>query len=192
VRRAIVTFALSALLWGCGPDKNAVSVNDYEAQRQAAMARLAKSKGAPAPQAKAAPGEAAGQPAENAFGSSEKSFTYVSAGKRDPFRSFILEQQASHNLRHDRGPLEQFELAQLALHAVVWDTPRPRALVTDPSGRGYIVAEGTPIGKNDGRVTKINDNLMVVRETYVDYLGERTEKDIEMRVRQRQSQSQGG
>jgi type IV pilus assembly protein PilP len=186
VRRAIATFAVSALLWGCGQNKGTVSVSQYEAARQEAMARLGKSKdGAPA----AKPNEAApGQPAENAFGSADKGFTYVAAGKRDPFRSFILDQQASRDLAHDRGPLEQFELAQLALHAVVWDTPRPRALVTDPSGRGYIVAEGTPIGKNEGRVTKITDNLLVVRETYVDYLGERTEKDIEMRVRQ----SQGG
>jgi len=188
VRRAIVMAAVSALLWGCGQESGTVSVSEYEAQRQAAVARLAKAKGQAA-QTKAAPGEAApGQPTENAFGSADKGFTYVAAGKRDPFRSFILEQQASRNLKHDRGPLEQFELAQLALHAVVWDTPRPRALVTDPSGRGYIVAEGTPIGKNEGRVTKITDNLVVVRETYVDYLGERTEKDIEMRVRQ----SQGG
>jgi Tfp pilus assembly protein PilP len=185
VRRAIVMFAVSALLWGCSQNTGSVSVKEYEAARQQAMARLAKSKGA----TPAKPGEAApGQPAENSFGSADKGFSYVAAGKRDPFRSFILEQQASRNLGHDRGPLEQFELAQLALHAVVWDTPRPRALVTDPSGRGYIVAEGTPIGKNEGRVTKITDNLVVVRETYVDYLGERTEKDIEMRVRQ----SQGG
>lgn len=186
MRRVIVTAAVGALLWGCGPDSGTVSVSQYEAQRQEAMARMGKSKGAA--QTKAAPEAAPGQPTENAFGSADKGFTYVAAGKRDPFRSFILDQQASRNLNHDRGPLEQFELAQLALHAVVWDTPRPRALVTDPSGRGYIVAEGTPIGKNEGRVTKITDNLVVVRETYVDYLGERTEKDIEMRVRQ----SQGG
>jgi type IV pilus assembly protein PilP len=185
VRRAIATFAVSALLWGCSQNTGTVSVTQYEAARKQAMARLGKPKdGAQAKPEEAAPG----QPAENSFGSADKGFTYVAAGKRDPFRSFILEQQASRDLGHDRGPLEQFELAQLALHAVVWDTPRPRALVTDPSGRGYIVAEGTPIGKNEGRVTKITDNLVVVRETYVDYLGERTEKDIEMRVRQ----SQGG
>jgi type IV pilus assembly protein PilP len=178
---------VGALLWGCNQNHGTVSMTDYEAARQQAMARNAQSKeqGSAKPASQQA---APGQPTENAFGSADKGFTYQAAGKRDPFRSIILEQQASRNL-HDRGPLEQFELAQLALHAVVWDTPRPRALVTDPSGRGYIVAEGTPIGKNEGRVTKITDNLIVVRETYVDYLGERTEKDIEMRVRQK---SQGG
>jgi type IV pilus assembly protein PilP len=185
VRRAIAIVAAAVLSWGCGPDKTGVTASDYEAQRQAAAARMGKPK-ASAPK----PAEAGAAPAENdvaSFGSVGKGAAYVSAGKRDPFRSFILEQAKNHDIR-DRGPLEQFELAQLALQAVVWDTPRPRALVTDPSGRGYIVAEGTPIGKNEGVVTKIADNLVVVRETYVDYLGERTEKDIEMRVRQ----SQGG
>ena len=72
---------------------------------------------------------------------------------------------------------------------MVWGTDRPRALVTDPSGRGYVVQEGTPIGKNDGQVIRIGDNSLLVKETYVDYLGEATTKEIEMRIR---SKSQGG
>jgi Tfp pilus assembly protein PilP len=47
----------------------------------------------------------------------------------------------------------------------------------------YIVAEGAKVGKNEGRVIQIHDNLVVVKETYVDYLGEETTKDIEMRIR---------
>ena len=47
----------------------------------------------------------------------------------------------------------------------------------------YIVAEGTKIGKSNGRVTQIDDNLVVVQETYVDSSGETTTKDIEMRIR---------
>ena len=46
-----------------------------------------------------------------------------------------------------RGPLEQFDLAQLALVAVVWNTGTPRALVADPSGETYIVAEGAASGR---------------------------------------------
>ena len=71
---------------------------------------------------------------------------------------------------------------------MVWDTKRRRALISDPSGRGYVIQEGTAVGKNDGRVVRIDDNLVLVRETYVDYLGDRTLKDVEMQVRQ----SQGG
>jgi Tfp pilus assembly protein PilP len=58
----------------------------------------------------------------------------------------------------------------------------------DPSGHGYIIEEGDVIGKNDGRVVAIDDNVVVVREAYVDFHGDKTTKEIEMRVRQ----SQGG
>lgn len=177
---AILVSAL--VLWGCGPETTGTSVADYEAQRQAAAARAPKTprvvakKGAPAP----VPDEKK----DPTFASSGSGFTYDALGKRDPFRSFVLEN--AKNQRQDRGPLEQFELAQIALVAVVWDTNKPRALVQDPSGRAFIVSEGTAVGKNDGRIIRIGDNSVVVKETYVDYLGERTEKDIELHVRQNQ------
>jgi type IV pilus assembly protein PilP len=118
---------------------------------------------------------------ETEFSAVDKQYTYDPTGKRDPFRSFILQTQKDHD--DVRGPLEQFDLAQLEVVAVVWGTEKPRALVSDPSGRGYIVKEGTYMGKNDGRVITIADNALVVKETYVDYFGETTSKDVTMRVR---------
>ena len=114
-------------------------------------------------------------------------FVYDPVGKRDPFRSFVLDRMMEVEV-DTKGPLEQFDLSQLGVLGIVWDTDNARALVSDPSGQGYIVSDGDTIGKNDGRVIRIGDNLVVVRETYVDYLGEKTTKEIEMRVRQ----SQGG
>jgi Tfp pilus assembly protein PilP len=87
-----------------------------------------------------------------------------------------------------RGPLEKFDLGQLDLVAVVWRTDNAKALVMDPSGQSYIVGNGTRIGKNEGQVISIGDNAMVVKETYVDHLGNKSTKDIEMRIRR----SQGG
>ena len=72
-----------------------------------------------------------------------------------------------------RGPLEQFDVSQLSLIGVVWNANNARALIQDPSGMSYIVAEGAKIGKNSGRVTSIDDNLVVVKETYVDFLGKK-------------------
>ena len=136
---------------------------------------------------RAAPGKpAAGQ--TTGLGGAEEGYTYDASNKRDPFRSFIDEQK-QRLARHERGPLEQFDLNQLSIVAVVWATERPRALVEDPSGRSYIVQVGTPIGKNDGAVLQIRDNSVLVRETYVDYLGAQTNKEIEMRIR---SATQGG
>jgi type IV pilus assembly protein PilP len=56
-------------------------------------------------------------------------------------------------------------------------------MIQDPAGQSYIVGMGTRVGKNDGSVTSIDDNLVVVKETYEDYLGQVTKRDIEMRIR---------
>lgn len=178
--RRIVGIALAgALLAACGNEVAGPSTSEYEAARTAKLnaAAAGAGKGPKKPPAEAPASE----------GNIEKGYVYEPAGKRDPFRSFVLEEAARRN-KGERGPLEQFEIGQIALQAVVWGTDKPRALVTDPQGRGYIVKEGTPIGKNAGLVTKISDSTLVVREVYEDTLGGRTEKDIEMRIRQ----SQGG
>ena len=79
-------------------------------------------------------------------------------------------------------PLEQYDLSQLSLVAVVWKTGNARALIQDPSGDSYIVAEGARLGKNSGTVLGIEDNSVRVKETYVDFLGRETTKDIELRM----------
>lgn len=114
----------------------------------------------------------------------EGRFHYDPRGKRDPFRSFEWEQlKLEIGDEGTRGPLEQFDVSQLSLIGVIWHVNNARALIQDPSGMSYIVAEGAKIGKNSGRVTSIDDNLVVVKETYVDLNLEETTKDIEMRIR---------
>jgi Tfp pilus assembly protein PilP len=108
-------------------------------------------------------------------------YSYTSKGKRDPFRSFIWD--PPDDSAELRGPLEQYDVAQLSLMAVIWSTGNARALVLDPAGESFIIGEGTRVGKNSGHVTRIEDNLVVVKETYVDFTGEKTTKDVEMRIR---------
>jgi type IV pilus assembly protein PilP len=136
--------------------------------------------------AAAAGAAAAATPGEvTQFGAVSADYAYEPAGKRDPFRSIRWERPDEPT---DAGPLEQFELEQLAVTAVVWESPKPRALVEDPSGRSYIIQEGTRMGKNEGRVIHIGDNLVLVKETYVDFAGDQTTKDVELHIRR----SQGG
>lgn len=122
-----------------------------------------------------------------AMGATSAGFVYDPVGRRDPFRSFILDR-----LRDDdaavKGPLEEYDLSQLSVTGMVWRGAKRRALVMDPSGQAYVVEEGDRIGKNDGRILEIGDSLMRVREEYVDFHGEKTSKEIDMRIRQ----SQGG
>ena len=171
-------------LGGCQKKTAGPSVADYQKQREAAIARARASEGAPAASGTAgAPGEAA----DASFSANEVAFVYDPLGKRDPFRSFILDRVKERDEK-TKSPLEQFDLSQLVVSGVVWETDQRRALILDPSGQNYIVQEGDPVGKNDGRIISIGDSEVVVREAYVDFHGEKTTKEIEMRVRQ----SQGG
>ena len=115
----------------------------------------------------------------------EVAYRYDPEGKPDPFRSFIRREP---ELEAHQSPLERFDLSQLSVSAIMWGTDRPRALITDPAGKGYIVSEGAAIGKNKGRVVKIHDNLIRVKETYVDFQDRATTKEVEMRL----YESQGG
>ena len=122
---------------------------------------------------------------ETALGPVEIDYVYDPKNRRDPFRSTFWSQPIRSS---PRGPLEHYELGQLAVTAIVWKADRQRALVSDPTGSAYVVKEGSKIGKNDGLVIHIGDNLVLVKETYFDFAGERSTKDVEMRIRT----SQGG
>jgi hypothetical protein len=170
---------------GCGEPAAGPTTADYNEGREALKSRVAsdKPKAAAAPARKPAAPAAPGAPGGN-LGGTESGYAYDETGKRDPFRSFLLERAERMALEAQvRGPLEQFDLSQLSLEGVIWQTGNARALVADPSGETYIIAEGARIGKNDGRVMSIEDNMVRVKETYVDYLGRETTKDIEMRMR---------
>ncbi len=189
-----IAIALMALLAaaGCHNEAAGPSTSDYAAAKEKQIAKRAQ-EGVQPPAARPAavpqaPAQAAAPQAPMAMpdgnvqlAASDYTYDPDDENKRDPFRSFVLD-QAREQAERDIGPLEQFDISQLTVVAVVWDTQIPRALVADPSGRPYIVAEGASVGKNEGRVIRIQDDLVLVKETYVDWLGERTTKDIEMRL----------
>jgi type IV pilus assembly protein PilP len=186
VRIGAVTILIALLaLVGCQPESiNQATTEDFSKARNELAARnKAHPKGAATQKTKARPesGPASKSP-EMDFASVEEDFNYDMTG-RDPFRSFEWEQLQLDILAGEEGPLEQFDVAELSLIGIIWEVDNRRALVKDPSGMSYIVAEGMKIGKNNGLITRIEDNLMVVKETYTDSNLIETIKDIEMRIR---------
>lgn len=185
--RAVLLVLALIFLAACQDDiASGPTTQDFEAER----ARLAERVQKKAVRTEANAAQGVQQPAAGAedggFGRVGVDYVYDAVGKRDPFRSFFMNQTALET--EPAGPLEQFELAQLAVTALIWDASQPRALVSDPRGESFIVREGTRIGKNAGRVIHIGDDLVLVKETYVDFSGEQTTKDVELRIRV----SQGG
>jgi len=195
VRFSVIACSIALLvLVGCEQEANQPTNAEFQQERAALNSRVEarKAKKAAEQPAAASGAKVASVPKAKAdtdtFEGSGSGLVYDRTDQRDPFRSFAWERKELASQEMVGGPLEQFDVSQLSLIAVVWKTGSARALVQDPAGQSYIIGKGTRIGKNDGTVTEIDDNLVVVNETYEDYLGNITKKDIEMRIRR----SEGG
>ena len=187
VKVLFLALALLVVTTGCGEEEqlSAPTSADFVKER-AALAARQKSAPTVKPGIKAV-AEPVLDAEDTGYAAAEQDYFYDPRGKRDPFRSFQLADDNRPDV-HEFGPLEDFELGQLELSAVIWDANNPRALILDPGGRAYIVREGSQIGKNSGQIIHIGDNLVLVKETYENLAGERTTKDVELRIRL----SQGG
>ena len=106
---------------------------------------------------------------------------YDGAGRRDPFRPPRVGM--TPHTGEQRTPLQRYEIAQLRLVAVIYDTKDPRAVVEDDQGLGYIMHVGTPIGPNGGQVRSIERGRVLITEDSVDYYGEHRENDVTMELR---------
>ena len=172
---------------GCSEDPTTgPTAADYKAERERLLAQMKKNKG---DKAAVAPAEAVVAPGDSqlgGFGMVGGSYVYDPEGKRDPFEKYRYS--TGNSSASIQTPLMAYELGQLSVVAVVWSTGNRRALGSDPRGETHLVKEGSPIGKNDGLVIHIGDNMVLVKETYVDFAGEMTTKDVELRIRK----SQGG
>ncbi|HJQ83585.1 MAG TPA: pilus assembly protein PilP [Candidatus Binatia bacterium] len=105
---------------------------------------------------------------------------YDAAGRRDPFRP---PRVGAGQTGEPRTPLQRYEIGQLRLVAVIYDTNDPRAVVEDDQKLGYIVKVGTPIGPNGGQVRAIERGRVLISEQAVDYYGERRENEVTMELR---------
>jgi type IV pilus assembly protein PilP len=101
---------------------------------------------------------------------------------RDPFRSFIIQNQqvSKQALNQRKVELAQYSIDELKLVAIVQGSDQPRAMFVDPSGKGTVVYKGTfvcrpevvHIGGSNGpeyqlnwRVDRIRDaDVVLIRE----------------------------
>ena len=177
---------LALVAGGCSDDPpEGPTAADYKAERDRLLAQLKKNERNAKESAATGPSATQGQPnpTEAGFGSMISTYRYETKGKRDPSEPY---RHVSVIREDNRGPLMAYDLEQLSVVAVIWDTGNARALVADPRGDTHVVRNGTPIGKNDGLVIHIGDNMVLVKETYIDFAGEMTTNDVELRIRNTQ------
>jgi type IV pilus assembly protein PilP len=110
----------------------------------------------------------------------EVEYSYNPAGKSDPFKPFIQLTSTRGGSRAVLTPLQKFDISQLKLVAIITAPGGNIALVEDVSGKGYFLKKGTWIGKNDGKVTKILKDKVIVEEVYQDIFGQTKTNEISM------------
>ncbi len=113
---------------------------------------------------------------------------YNFQGKIDPFLPLIQEKSqevkpvVDNKPKRILTPLEKIELSQIRLVAVIIMKNRQIAMVEEASGKGYEVGIGTYIGKNQGRISEIRQNSIVVKELIRDYKGRLKEHVQEIKL----------
>lgn len=108
-------------------------------------------------------------------------FVYRPGSRRDPFRSYLLDAAARRQAEHSQRHLEEtesYELSQYHLSGILTGTSQPKAMVEDPTGRGYVVRIGTRLGRAGGRVARIDSQGVQVIEESLDPQGRRHEAPI--------------
>jgi type IV pilus assembly protein PilP len=136
---------------------------------------------APAEAAAPAPAPASPPPAETALAVVPTDLPYDPANRRDPFRPPRVGTATPAG--EARTPLQRYDIGQLRLVAIIYDTREPRAVVEDDQGLGYIVKVGTPVGPNGGQVKSIERGKVLIKEDALDFYGERHASEVAMELR---------
>lgn len=128
-------------------------------------------------------------PLLNSLDSNSHPFEYLLEGRPDPFVAFITKKASTPKLNPDEiidedvelTGMRQFEPGQLKLVAVLESGTKKIAMVEDVTGKGYMLNEGTPIGRH-GVVSKINLQQVVITETAHTRAGKEIKNTIVMRL----------
>lgn len=113
----------------------------------------------------------------------DESFHYDPAGRRDPFKS-LLDLQSKKKDVSMLPPIQQLDLNEIKITGVILDEVEGhRVMVKAPNGLTFIVKKGMIVGKNEGEVTEVTLQGMLVVEKYVDYVGQETLKETFIKTR---------
>ncbi|MFH1808628.1 MAG: pilus assembly protein PilP [Pseudomonadota bacterium] len=119
---------------------------------------------------------------ENAKEDESLVYTYNAVGKRDPFRTYFSEIEREDAVSRKLTELQQYDLDQLRLVAVIVGTATPKAMVEDPTGKGHVVKTGTLVGKHWGQVKHIRRGEIIIQEEFRDFTGRRVTHLVPMKL----------
>ena len=119
---------------------------------------------------------------EKMLSGSSNTFVYKREGRPDPFMPFISEQVVQTEMVFEEEELtgmRQYEPGQLTLVALVFAEDGPLAMVQDSVGMGYVLREGTKIGRS-GIVDLISSNMVIIKESFQTTSGKTRYNTVQM------------
>ena len=117
-------------------------------------------------------------------------FDYKFEARPDPFLPFFNSKKPSDEKTSEEKKnttnevlteLRKFEPGQLRLVAVMAFKDKNIAMLEDVTGKGYLVEQGTLIGRH-GIVSSIKPDLLLVTETYETTTGRKVVNEIPLRM----------
>ena len=117
----------------------------------------------------------------------EEQFQYGLEDRKDPFVPFLTEKAATSSVDMNEivdstaelTGMQLFEPGQLQLVALLRNGSQDMAMVEDVTGKGYVIEEGTKIGRR-GIVKDIIPNKVLIEETAVTRAGKKIVTQIVM------------
>ena len=113
---------------------------------------------------------------------------------RDPFASYLaavamrgqrlLQAQQSMLSNRQREPLEVFDLSTLTLVATLKMGDKQVAMIQDSQGKGYTVRQGNYMGKNNGRIEKIDSDGVYLVEKVVNSQGAIVNRQVTLTIKE--------
>lgn len=94
-------------------------------------------------------------------------YAYDPINKVDPFAAASAATELPSPGGADENILTKYEIRYFRLVGIVHDEAQPRAMFEDPKGKAYVVAVGTPIGRNLGVIDAILNDSVIVTEKRV-------------------------
>jgi len=113
---------------------------------------------------------------------------------RDPFASYLktiaqrgqrlLKAQQSKLSNREHEPLEVFDLSTLSLVGIYKMGNKRVAMVQDSQGKGYTVHQGNYMGKNSGRIERIDDNTVYLVERKLNIEGQIVDQQVTLTLKE--------
>jgi len=110
-------------------------------------------------------------------------YVYEPMGRRDPFVSLVQVAKPKAPRKKGASPIENFDVDEIKLIAIAWDSNQYYALVTMPDTKSYTIRKGMTLGLNNGKVIDITKDSVFIREQIKDYKGQTKSKDTILKLR---------